>query len=333
MQLTNRFTMPARVDEVWAAFNRPERVAPCLPGGTLDSVSGDDFTGSIKIKFGPILLLYNGSGRFVERDYAEHRLLLEARGRDRRGQGGATVSLTARLEPLGRGTELQVETDLTLTGRPAQFGQALIKEAVDRVLERFVRCVAEQLTAREPAETIPATVAATAIDAEQAEAGQLDREPVADTPVGHGPAEDELIEVSSTVPDPAMETPEAPAEDEPVIDPRGDDADFATVPSLAVDPLIAEPEVDAEPEPIPSTITGPTEPEPGAAQGDVTATTGEFRTPNNEPRPGSAMAPISHALPDRRRIPANLRRYAPAASAVVAAGVAVVVWAIGRRRR
>ena len=149
MQLNHRFTVPARVEDVWAAFNDLKRVAPHFPGATLESVRGDDFVGSIKIKFGPILLLYNGAGRIVERNQADRQLIIEAKGRDRRGQGSATTMLTGRFVGLDNGgTEIQAETDLTLTGRPAQFGQALISEVVDRVLDRFVHGVADQLTSR-----------------------------------------------------------------------------------------------------------------------------------------------------------------------------------------
>ncbi|MFC7623707.1 SRPBCC family protein [Microlunatus sp. GCM10028923] len=314
MQLNHRFTVPARVEDVWAAFHRLDRVAPSFPGATLESVRGDDFTGSIKIKFGAILLLYSGSGRIVERDQAERRLIIEAKGRDRRGQGGATVELTARFDGLGRaGTEIVAETNLNLTGRPAQFGEAVISDVVDRVLERFVHGVADQLTGRAAApdlEPVPAEPAAEPEPelvefAEDEEQVDVEQTAAADDEFGY----DELGPVAT----PEAEAPEPPAEpepepagapvddfvdedDDPIVDPRGDDADFATAPI---------------PEPAP--------PAGAAARDD---------------RAGQELVrPTSGSLPVPTDTAATVKRYAPAAAAAVAGVAAVVVWALGRRRR
>ena len=81
MDLTHRFSVPASVEEAWTAFNHLDRIAPCFPGATIIHRPGDDFEGSIKVKLGPVALVYNGSGRFVERDPESHRLVLEARAR------------------------------------------------------------------------------------------------------------------------------------------------------------------------------------------------------------------------------------------------------------
>ena len=99
MDLTHRFSVPAPMDEAWNAFNDLEGLAPCFPGATITSIEGDEFTGSVKIKLGPIALVYNGSGRYVERNDAERRVVIEARGKDKRGNGTATAKVTATRSP------------------------------------------------------------------------------------------------------------------------------------------------------------------------------------------------------------------------------------------
>ena len=86
MDLTHRFSVPALVEEAWRAFNNLQALEPCFPGATITSVDGDHFTGSVKIKVGPIALVYNGSGSYVERDGEARRVVIKARGEDRRGQ-------------------------------------------------------------------------------------------------------------------------------------------------------------------------------------------------------------------------------------------------------
>ena len=94
MDLTHRFRVPAPIGEAWSAFNDLEGLAPCFPGATISSIEGDEFAGSVKIKLGPIALLYNGSGRYVERNDADRRVVIEARGKDKRGNGTATATVT-----------------------------------------------------------------------------------------------------------------------------------------------------------------------------------------------------------------------------------------------
>ena len=141
MDLTHRFRVPAPIDEAWSAFNDLEGLAPCFPGATISSIDGDEFAGSVKIKLGPIALLYNGSGRYVERNDADRRVVIEARGKDKRGNGTATATVTASLAEDGEQTEVEVLTDLTITGKPAQFGRGVISDVSDKLLGQFVTCV------------------------------------------------------------------------------------------------------------------------------------------------------------------------------------------------
>ena len=112
MDLTHRFSVPAQMDEAWNAFNDLEGLAPCFPGATITSVEGDEFSGSVKIKLGPIALVYNGSGRYVERNDAERRVVIEARGKDKRGNGTATAKVTAKFAESGEQTQIEVSDRL-----------------------------------------------------------------------------------------------------------------------------------------------------------------------------------------------------------------------------
>jgi carbon monoxide dehydrogenase subunit G len=145
MELTHRFTVPASVADTWAIFNDLEAVAPCFPGAALTSVEGDDFAGTVKVKLGPVSLQYSGTGTFLQRDEATHTARFEAKGKDKRGNGTASASVTAVLLPDGSGTAVEVSTDLNVTGRPAQFGRGLMQDVSDRLLDQFVTCLSEKL--------------------------------------------------------------------------------------------------------------------------------------------------------------------------------------------
>jgi len=151
MDLTHRFVVPASIDTTWAAFNDLERVAPCFPGATVTSVEGDEFAGSVKVKLGPISMLYNGSGTFVERDETRHRAVIRATGKDKRGNGTAGVTVVANMMSEGEGTAVELTSDLTITGKPAQFGRGVMQDVSDRLLGQFVDCIAGQLGEETPA--------------------------------------------------------------------------------------------------------------------------------------------------------------------------------------
>ena len=145
MDLSHRFRVPASVEEAWTAFNHLDRIAPCFPGATITTVSGNDFEGSIKVKLGPVALVYNGSGRFVERDPDARRVVIEARGQDHRGNGTATARVTASFAADGGATDVEVLTDLAITGKPAQFGPGVISDVSDKLLDQFASCVSGRL--------------------------------------------------------------------------------------------------------------------------------------------------------------------------------------------
>jgi uncharacterized protein len=145
MDLTHRFSVPAPVRKVWNAFNDVERLAPCFPGATITGVDGNEFAGKLKIKLGPAALVYNGSGRYLERNKTERRVLIEANGNDRRRNGTAAVTVTASFTANGNQTDVDVLTSLVITGKPAQFGDEVISDVSHRLLDQFVACISGRL--------------------------------------------------------------------------------------------------------------------------------------------------------------------------------------------
>jgi carbon monoxide dehydrogenase subunit G len=151
MDLTHRFTVPTSVDETWAHFQDIASVAECFPGATVSSVEDDTFVGSVKVKLGPIALLYNGSGTFVEKDEAAHRFVVDAKGKDKRGNGTAGAKVTLTMADAGGSTDVEVVTDLAITGKPAQFGRGVMQDVSDKLLGQFVACLETRLSGGAPA--------------------------------------------------------------------------------------------------------------------------------------------------------------------------------------
>lgn len=213
MQLENEFVVPVGVDQAWAALNDPRRVAPCFPGATLESVDGDAFTGSVKLKLGPISMLYKGKGTFVERDDAAHRVVIDATGRDSRGGGHAKATITGTLTADGPSTAVRLVTDLAITGKPAQLGRGLIADVSNRIVDQFAACLATTLAAAptEPTDAEPPTAASRAAaetGAVAATAGAAVPEPV---PAAQPVAPSAAQSAQEVTPQPPMApTPVAP---------------------------------------------------------------------------------------------------------------------------
>ena len=146
MELTHRFSVPASKEVTWAAFNDIESVAGCFPGATVTGVEGDDFTGTCKVKLGPIALTYAGSGTFIEKDEGAGRFVMEAKGKDKRGNGTAGATVTATITEAGPDrADVEVLTDLSITGKPAQFGRGVIQDVSDKLLGQFMDCLEQRL--------------------------------------------------------------------------------------------------------------------------------------------------------------------------------------------
>ncbi|GAA3456936.1 SRPBCC family protein [Dactylosporangium matsuzakiense] len=179
MQLENSFTVPVPVDQAWAVLLDIERIAPCMPGATLTAVEGDDFTGTVKVKLGPVSLTFKGTGKFVERDEAAHRVVISANGADSRGGGTARATVTATLAGAGDETQVNVSTDLDVTGKAAQFGRGLIGDVSGRLIGQFADCLAGKLAgtpagtpAASPEPAAAPVEAAASLDLAESRAGE-----------------------------------------------------------------------------------------------------------------------------------------------------------------
>jgi uncharacterized protein len=145
MNLENEFTVPVPVDEAWQVLLDVERVAPCMPGATLTSVNGDEFTGTVKVKVGPITVTYNGEAKFLSKDDATHRAVIEAKGKESRGSGTAGATVTTQLVGEGSTTTVRVESDVNVTGRPAQFGRGVMAEVAAKLIDQFAKCLEDEI--------------------------------------------------------------------------------------------------------------------------------------------------------------------------------------------
>jgi carbon monoxide dehydrogenase subunit G len=150
VELNNDFEVNAPVDKAWAILTDVEKIAPCLPGAQLQEVEGDEYRGIVKVKVGPIAVQYKGAAVFVEKDDANHRAVLKAEGRDTKGAGNASALITAQLQSVGERTKVAVGTDLTVTGKVAQFGRGVMADVSSKLMKQFADNL-EQLIENEPA--------------------------------------------------------------------------------------------------------------------------------------------------------------------------------------
>ena len=151
MHLEHEFVVPVPVEQAWPVLLDVERIAPCLPGATVDSVQDDTFAGRVKVKVGPITVTYQGNATFVERDESSHRVTIKANGREARGAGTAAATVEAVLHGEGERTRVRVDTELAITGRPAQFGRGVLVDVSNKLLGTFADCLERTLAADQPA--------------------------------------------------------------------------------------------------------------------------------------------------------------------------------------
>ncbi|MEY3396806.1 MAG: hypothetical protein RLZZ534_768 [Actinomycetota bacterium] len=139
MEINNSFEVKAPLDVAWATLTDLARIAPCLPGATLTSIEGDIYKGHVTVKVGPIVAKFGGQAIFQERNDTEHRAVLKGEGRDTTGKGNASAIITAQLEVVDASTtRCTVSTDLTITGKIAQFGRGALADVSDKLLKQFV---------------------------------------------------------------------------------------------------------------------------------------------------------------------------------------------------
>jgi len=146
MELEHSFTVPVSKERAWDVLLDVERVAPCMPGATLDSVDGDEIAGKIKVKVGPISMTYAGTAKFVERDKDAGVVTLKASGKETRGSGTASASVRSVLEDRGSETHVTVHTTLNVTGKPAQFGRGVMNEVSGKLIAIFATNLADMIS-------------------------------------------------------------------------------------------------------------------------------------------------------------------------------------------
>jgi carbon monoxide dehydrogenase subunit G len=200
MELVNEFHVAVPVDEAWNVLTDVERIAPCLPGAELQEIEGEQYRGVVKVKVGPITAQYKGTASFVEQDATAHRAVLKAEGRDTRGQGNANATVTATLAEEAGGTTVKVVTDLTITGKVAQFGRGALAEVSGKLIAQFVHNLERDVlgatvpaAAAPPADLTPAAPAdltpAAAVDLTSADPAPADLTPADLAPADRTPAD------------------------------------------------------------------------------------------------------------------------------------------------
>ena len=141
MEMDHSFTVPVPPERAWDVLLDVEKIAPCMPGATVDEFDGEVVTGRIKVKVGPVSLTYRGTAKFTERDPDARVIVLEASGKETRGAGTASATVRAALEPEsdGTSTKASMHTTMNVTGRPAQFGRGVMVEVGSKLVEQFAQ--------------------------------------------------------------------------------------------------------------------------------------------------------------------------------------------------
>ena len=194
MELTDSFEVAHPIDAVWEVITDVERIAPCLPGAQLTGSDGEVHEGLVKVKVGPITSQYKGKASFTERDDAAHRLLMSATGRDTRGAGNASAEITVALEAVTEtSTTVNVHTDLTITGKVAQFGRGVLADVSRKLMGQFADNLAELVAADAAAGDSPEASEPEPAAEDPARAGAA--EAAASGSAGEPPAEVEAVDL------------------------------------------------------------------------------------------------------------------------------------------
>ncbi|MGH3676404.1 MAG: SRPBCC family protein [Mycobacterium sp.] len=167
MELNNEFRVAVPAAKTWKVLTDVERVAPCIPGARLLSVDGDEFTGAVKVKVGPITVSYQGEAAFQEKDEAAQRVVIKANGKETRGSGNAAALVTAQLHEDTHGTTVAITTDLTISGKAAQFGRGVLADVSTNLIGHFARNLEAELLGG----SAPRTASTSTATAAQADAG------------------------------------------------------------------------------------------------------------------------------------------------------------------
>lgn len=155
MELNNEFKVSVPLAKAWSVLTDLERIAPCLPGAQLQEVDGDEYKGTVKVKVGPITAQYKGVARLGELDEAAGRIVLNADGRDSRGQGNASAVVTATLAAEGNGTRVKVSTELNITGKVAQMGRGVLSDVSTKLMDQFAEALEADLSSQDKFASAP----------------------------------------------------------------------------------------------------------------------------------------------------------------------------------
>lgn len=162
MKLENEFRVSVPIDRAWEVLTDLPLITPCLPGAMLTDHDADEYKGKIKIKVGPVTADYSGSAVFVQRDEAARHVEISASGRDSRGSGNASATITADMSTDGDGTKVSITTDLKISGKVAQFGKGMIAEVSGKLIDQFVDCIEQELLGEAIVDEVAAESAAPA---------------------------------------------------------------------------------------------------------------------------------------------------------------------------
>ena len=208
-KLLNEFTVNRPIDETWNVLTDVERIAPCMPGATLEEIEGDLYRGVVKVKLGAISTAFKGQANFVERDDATHRAVLKGEGRDTTGKGNASALITAKLEPVDDDTtKVVVETDLHITGKVAQFGRGIMGDVSKKLMNQFATNLNTMLDQQptiapsgpKPAKSVGTDAPASSEPAEKAAGNGATAIATAKAPPSAAPKTDEPSDEPSTGP-------------------------------------------------------------------------------------------------------------------------------------
>ena len=216
MEMDHSFTVPVPPDRAWDVLLDVEKIAPCMPGATVDEFDGEVVTGRIKVKVGPVSLTYRGTAKFTERDPDARVIVLEASGKETRGAGTASATVRATLEPEsgGEGTTASMHTTMNVTGRPAQFGRGVMIEVGSKLVEQFAQNLRQLIAEDGAAGGNAAATTTDEADGGSSSAGQApaEAEPGAASTSQDGPGSTQpspVVPAAATTPTPAAPTPTA----------------------------------------------------------------------------------------------------------------------------
>jgi hypothetical protein len=207
MKIEDQFRVNVPFEQAWNVLLDIERIAPCMPGAQLTEVEGNEYRGIVKVKVGPITAQYKGAARIVEADQGAGRVVIKAEGRDTRGQGNASATVTATLVGDGDFTQVSIDTDLNVTGKVAQFGRGVMADVSSKLLGQFVSCLETDVLAGDG----PAEVAAEAAPAPAPATASTPAAPPASTPTASTPTASNPAASNPAASNPAASGAAAPA--------------------------------------------------------------------------------------------------------------------------